>query len=319
MRTTELGAGDLPTRPIPAQTDRRHRAGRLDDAVYRTAFEVSPLPICLFDLEGRFVQVNAAFCELVGARPDDVLGRHVSTFNEPEENADSEANLRELRDGVVDRKEVRRRLRTTDGRTVHATASVTVLHRDGEPLAILSMVSDVTRHVEAEAELRRLALHDPLTGLANRQQLPAVIDALAASGRPGAICFVDLDRFKGVNDTHGHQVADDVLASVGRRLRERLEADDVALRVGGDEFVVVRLDVADVDAAHDLGTAVLRAVTHGVASGDGVVRVTASVGVAFGARPDALLFPRADAAMYEAKRSGGGRVVVAPAPPSTAA
>ncbi|MFP5320978.1 MAG: diguanylate cyclase domain-containing protein [Acidimicrobiia bacterium] len=309
----------MPARPDRhREGDRRRRIGRVDDAVYRTAFEVSPLPICLFDLDGRYLRVNAAYCELVGARPDDILGRHVSAFNEPEENADSEENLRQLREGEVDRKQIRRRLRTTDGRTLHVTTSVTVLHHDGQPLGILSMVSDVTRHVEVEAELRLLALHDPLTGLANRQQLPSVLEALAGSGRPGALCFVDLDGFKAVNDTHGHQAADDLLASVGRRLREAVEPDDVALRVGGDEFVVVRPGVAHRSAAEHLGRQVIDAVGHGLAVGEQVVEVRASVGVAFDLRPDASLLARADAAMYEAKRAGGDQVVVA-APPSPAA
>lgn len=292
--------------------NRRQRDGRLADAVYRTAFEVSPLPICLFDLQGHYLQANQAFFDLVGAQPEQVIGAHVSAFNETSENESSAQNLEDLRSGAVRNREIHRRLRTTDGRTVHVTARVTILEHDGEPVGLLSMVSDVTRHVEMEAELRRIALQDPLTGLATRQLLPAALDELCASGRPAAVCFADLDGFKGLNDRFGHQAADGVLASVGQALRAGLAPGDVALRFGGDEVVVLRADVRDEADATRFGRQVHDAIAHAVPVAGTVIEVSASVGVAFGELPDMRMLDRADAAMYEAKRTRGG-VQVAPA------
>lgn len=298
--------------------NRRQRDGRLADAVYRTAFEVSPLPICLFDLEGHYLQANEAFLQLVGARPEQVIGAHVSTFNEVSENEDSEQNLRDLGSGAVNSREIHRRLRTTDGRTVHVTARVTLLEHDGEPVGLLSMVSDITSHVEMEAELRQIALQDPLTGLATRQLLLPTLDELHQAGRPAGICFADLDGFKALNDRFGHQAADTVLASVGQRLRIHLALEDVAVRVGGDELVVVRPDVCDEAGAEALGRQVHDAITHTVWVAGTSISVSASVGIAFGDQPSMDLVGRADAAMYEAKRTGSG-VQVATAGDPTAA
>lgn len=308
----------METGDVDEAHEQRRRSGRVDDAVYRTAFEVSPLPICLFDMDGRYLRVNAAFCELVGAHVEDVLGKHVSEFNVPEENADAARNLRALRSGEPESRQVHRRLRATDGRVIHVTASVTVVHHDGEPFGILSMVSDVTRHKEVEAELRLLALSDPLTGLGNRQQLEPALRHLERAGRPGAVCFADLDQFKDINDRYGHHVADEVLTSIGIRLQDALGDEDIALRVGGDELVVLRSGVADVADATAFGHQVRDAIAHTVVHDDVHVWVRASVGVAFDPHPDRSLMGRADRAMYEAKRSGRDQVVVLGPPASPA-
>lgn len=299
-------------REVP--TERRRSVGRLSDAVYRTAFEESPLPICLFDFDGNYLQVNRAYCALVAAEEAEILGSHASRFTHPDESTAAARNLRALRDGRDTSCTVERRLRTADGRTVHVVTEVTVLHHHGEPIGILSMVSDVTRRVETEAQLRHRALHDSLTGLPNREHLGEVLAQLRSLGAPVALCFADLDGFKQLNDGHGHQAGDRALASIGGRMRSELSLGDVALRVAGDEFVVIRAGVDDEHAATGFGEEVRRAIRHDLPVGTDTVTVTGSVGVAFGPVPSPELLELADAAMYRAKRSGRDCVRVLAAP-----
>jgi diguanylate cyclase (GGDEF)-like protein len=173
----------------------------------------------------------------------------------------------------------------------------------------------------SESPLRRAlyrALHDPLTGLANRGLLMEQLAlALArARRRPGsvAVLFLDLDRFKVVNDSLGHAVGDDLLVEVARRLERIMRSADTVARLGGDEFVVLAEDVAGVDEALSLARRLRKAIAVPVRVGAGQrVVVTASVGIALSApgavaaTPSSLLWD-ADVAMYRAKDTGRDRV-----------
>ncbi|MDT0164914.1 GGDEF domain-containing protein [Actinotalea sp. AC32] len=167
----------------------------------------------------------------------------------------------------------------------------------------------------ATEELRRRALHDDLTGLANRA---AFFDRLAErlderQGVGFAVLFLDLDDFKAVNDTLGHAVGDQLLAEVARRIRGELRAGDTAARVGGDEFVVLLDDVASGDAALAVARRVGECLRAPYELGTHQVTTTSSIGVAVGPQgvgtPDAIV-AAADAAMYGAKRSGRGACVL---------
>ncbi len=279
------------------------------EAVHRAAFEKSPLGICVFDLEGRYREVNDAFCELVRARREDVVGRPVTRFNHPDDNAGSASNLSRLRSGAEDGPlRVRRRLRRTDGRLVHVSAEVVLLRDEaGRPDAILSLVTDVTDHVLAEARLRHLATHDELTGVVNRRGLAERLARLDPA-TPITVAFVDLDRFKALNDHVGHRGADVVLRTLAERLRAL--SPEVPARVGGDELVVVLPGHRDEAERRAWGEAVLAEVVREVDVGSTVVEVGASIGVAHGPAVDAeQVVIDADEAMYLAKGSGGRRVV----------
>ena len=170
---------------------------------------------------------------------------------------------------------------------------------------------DVTARVQAEQQLLHLSAHDGLTGLLNRatllEQLEASVLRSSATGRGLAVLFVDLDGFKGVNDTHGHVVGDKVLAEAARRLRAALRSEDLLARHGGDEFVAVLRELDPLDAARiaarvaeDLAAALRRP----VAAGGAVVTVGASVGTALlpqDGTTGAALLHAADAAMYAVK------------------
>jgi diguanylate cyclase (GGDEF)-like protein len=206
--------------------------------------------------------------------------------------------------------------REVDGRTFDVRA-VALRDRRGAPLGRAVVVRDVSAAARLEASLRELATTDGLTGLANRRHFLDLAERDVArarrSGRPFAVAIFDLDRFKVVNDQHGHHAGDDVLRAVAACTLANVRASDAVARYGGEEFAITFPEVgaADAEAAGERVRAALAALRVPVAGGE--VRVTVSLGVAVGVGP-ALelegLLRRADAAQYRAKQAGGDAVVV---------
>ena len=179
--------------------------------------------------------------------------------------------------------------------------------------AIATTLGAALARLRTEERIRHDALHDPLTGLANRTLLSDRLEhALARSTRdrrPTGVLFIDLDDFKAVNDRFGHAVGDAVLAELAGRLKAAVRPADTVARLGGDEFVVVCEDV-DCEAATALGRRMEQALRQPLAVDGAEHRLTASIGIALGRTdPDALLGD-ADTAVYQAKAAGRGRVEV---------
>ncbi len=179
----------------------------------------------------------------------------------------------------------------------------------GERL-LVAHVRDITTRVIAEEEARRLAFHDPLTGLANRLKLMKDLDrAIADARRHGdilAVAFLDLDDFKPVNDQLGHAAGDQLLVDLARRLQTGLRSTDTVARMGGDEFAVVLPRLSGADALEKTARKLARMVAEPTTIDGTLVSVTSSIGIAAyepGDDADSLL-AKADGAMYDAKRSG---------------
>jgi diguanylate cyclase (GGDEF)-like protein/PAS domain S-box-containing protein len=177
--------------------------------------------------------------------------------------------------------------------------------------AVASILGTALVRLRSEERMRHEALHDPLTGLANRTLLRDRLDhALARSARegtPAGVLFVDLDEFKEVNDRFGHAAGDVVLAEVGRRLRAAVRPVDTVARLGGDEFVVV-CEAVDEDTALALGQRLDTAIRRPLEVGGVQQHLTASIGIALGSDDADSILASADAALYQAKAAGRGRV-----------
>jgi len=179
----------------------------------------------------------------------------------------------------------------------------------------LSVFLDLHRLRQHAADLTHRALHDSLTGLPNRElfcdRLEQALGRARRRTAPLGVLFVDLDGFKAINDTHGHDVGDEVLVETARRLRSLVRASDTVARYGGDEFTILAEDVGDAETALHLGERIAGELSRPYPLG---LEVTASVGVAFAANPAATssdaLIRRADHAMYRSKRPGAGRAEV---------
>lgn len=201
--------------------------------------------------------------------------------------------------------------RRYDGTEFPVEISLAPLHlADG--IAVAAVVRDVTDRIQVQQELERLALHDQLTGLANRGLVMEQLQrSLARRGRSGrvAVAFVDLDRLKWVNDTLGHEAGDRLILCVAERLRQVLRPSDTLGRFGGDEFVAVVEDIGGQDELVALAQRMLAAVRAPMLLAGRELRPTVSLGLALaeeGLTVDALIHD-ADAAMYRAKRRGRDR------------
>ncbi len=209
------------------------------------------------------------------------------------------------------------RVRTGDGGWRWLSGSISDVRHDGVVDGFVVNAHDVTDRRDVQDQLAHEALHDPLTGLGNRALLTEQLErACRRAGRdrtPVGIVFLDIDRFKLVNDGHGHAVGDEVLVEVGRRLAGVVRTDDVVARFGGDEFVVLLDGFADADEVGRLVARLERALDPPVDAAGNRYRVTASMGVVLAAGDEldpVAMLRDADTAMYRAKENGRGGVVV---------
>ena len=179
------------------------------------------------------------------------------------------------------------------------------IHAAAMALRPLQAVAIGLERRHAVAQLQHLAHNDQLTGLANRARFFERLAELYATGAPYGVCYLDVDRFKRVNDTHGHQAGDAVLRQVADTLVRVVQRADVVARLGGDEFAVV-CDTGDPEAMSEVAAAVVEAFRPGVEVDGVVYDVGVSIGVAAGPDPPDELVAAADAALYDAKRDGRG-------------
>lgn len=227
----------------------------------------------------------------------------------PEDRDALRVALEDLTEGRAPQHRHAYRIRHADGRWLWFEERALIASRDGEGRAtlVVGACDDVTERQNSRRGVEWLALHDPLTQLPNRAAFLRRLRGLwsASLHVPAALLVLDLDRFKSVNDGWGHAVGDQVLALAGRRLRGRVRRSDLVSRIGGDEFAILiqRHDAADPGAVAARLVISMREVYR---VGEAVLAVTASAGLALvrggGCADDVLA--RADAALYEAKRSG---------------
>jgi diguanylate cyclase (GGDEF)-like protein/PAS domain S-box-containing protein len=262
-----------------------------------------PAAIVELDVEGRVRSWNPAAEEMFGWTANEVIGSFSPTVD-PETVEQGLADLQ--RGEVVHRQHERRRRK--DGSVIDVEVSNAVLtDADGRPFGYIGVISDVTHRVALERELRHAAYHDPLTGLANRALLRERLDE--CSGVPVSLLLLDLDGFKAVNDSLGHQLGDEVLLEVSRRLARACRPTDLLVRLGGDEFVA--LVEGDRDRAIALAERFLKILSEPIALADRELALGCSIGIASpsGNAADSVLRD-ADIAMYVAKTKGKGRYQV---------
>jgi diguanylate cyclase (GGDEF)-like protein/PAS domain S-box-containing protein len=248
-----------------------------------------------------------------GCRPDELEMTSARAFYDPSEcNGPVQSMIKEALHRGVGRGEVTRS--RVDGTTFPAHVTLSLLHDEaGALVGRVLCVQDITVRKQLEARLHRAALHDPLTDLPNRRLLLDRLEhGLALAERVNtavAVLFIDLDGFKLVNDSYGHQAGDQLLVRSADRLRGCLRDADTLARLGGDEFVVLLEGVSDSRQATASAQRMLHVLARPFKLDRATVHISASIGIALGhgGRPQSLLHA-ADAAMYKAKNIGPGQM-----------
>jgi diguanylate cyclase (GGDEF)-like protein/PAS domain S-box-containing protein len=282
---------------------------------FRGAFDNAPLGVALVDRDNRFVRVNHALCRLLGAEAAQLIGADQAAFGDPSDNAIEKEYQLDLAGGRSDAVQYERRYRTRDGRMLWALVSATLMPANHEPQHFLVQINDLTERKRAEEELAHLAHHDALTGAANRALLNEEVEHEIAVARRRrsqlAVVFIDLDYFKHINDSFGHEAGDTVLKETAARLSRTVRGVDLVGRMGGDEFVVVLSEVRDAQDVLAL-TEKLRLECGKPILVDGhEVRIAVSMGISLfpdDAQDFRTLLRFADSALYHAKGEGRNNV-----------
>lgn len=295
---------------IRAEDELRQSEGR-----FRSLFEQSFGYILLLDLDGTILALNPAAAGALGSAPESLPTRSLADFVV----ADDQAALTALLEAWGRGERPEHPLEVRIG-TPHAEPRTWFVHgqrfdQSGRPPRLLANAIDVSDRIRLEEALRSKALHDPLTGLANRSLFEDRLEVALArasrerdQGKPAsvAVAFVDLDAFKAVNDLHGHSAGDSVLIQVADRLRSGVRRVDTVARWGGDEFALVLPEIAGRQAAENVVRKLQDALRAPCHLGSRPLRVAASFGLAVS--PDdgesvRALLEAADAAMYARKRT----------------
>lgn len=289
-----------------------------ESGLFRATFHDSPIGIAILDEVGRYVEVNAAFAAILHLEPADIVSKSFAQFTHPADLPRDVELLSQLARNDFPYYQVQKRYITADDTVVWVRITVTRIDDSvrTESHHFIAQVEDVTEVRRAKELLERKAFYDSLTGLANRSLLMERIDAALAKHADrettAALLFLDIDDFKLVNDSLGHDAGDHLVAIVAQRLQGATRRGDTVARLGGDEFVVVFEQVDSVGDAEAHAAVAVRAAQAALTISDRELRPSMSGGLAL-AEPGMTasdLLRAADAAMYEAKHGGRGRVVV---------
>jgi PAS domain S-box-containing protein len=265
------------------------------EARFRAVFSDAAVGIGMLDLRGRVIDVNAAFAQMLGSTPDQMRGLTVSQIVGTQRHPPTSARYRELMAGDVEHFRTETVRTGPDGTRLVLDLSMSMVRDEvGAPSFLIGVAVDITERRQLQDRLWHESRHDALTGLPNRTLFTERLTRRLASPGRISLSFVDLDGFKDINDSLGHDVGDELLVAVAERLQGAVDGDGrLVARLGGDEFVVLESLQSPIHIGHHELT------------------VTASIGVvdshAVNADPQQLM-RAADITLYRAKAEGKSRI-----------
>ncbi|HML01613.1 MAG TPA: EAL domain-containing protein [Acidimicrobiales bacterium] len=282
---------------------------------FRSSFESAPIGMAMADLEGNILKANVSYARILGRSVTELVGLNVHDLTHPEDRHASLAEMHRHLEGGTEGYLIEKRYLHSDGHAVWASVNAScVRDSEGNPLYLIGQIEDITERRAYREHLAHAALHDPLTGLPNRvlfmDRLGGALTRSARHNHRVAVLFLDLDRFKRMNDSLGHDRGDLLLKAVAERLKASVRASDTVARFGGDEFVVLCDEVTDVAQAMGLARRITARLHSALDIEGAALFVTASVGVALGGHstlPERLVRD-ADTAMYRAKENQRGTI-----------
>ena len=294
-------------------------AVRKSEEQFRLTFESAPIGMAITTLDGKFKRVNQSLCEALDYSESELLKLSFADISHPE---DLELHLsleQKLANGEETDFQIEKRYIAKNGRPVDTLVKV-VMVRDsnGKPLHFNNQIVDITERKKMERQLLHDALHDALTGLPNRALFMDRLEqelkrTKTQSNYLFAVLFLDLDRFKVVNDSMGHLVGDKLLVEIARRLENCVRPTDTVARLGGDEFTILLENISNIEIATKVAEKIYQSLTIPFSLENYELFTTASIGIALSSqgydKPEDILRD-ADLTMYSAKERGKARYEV---------
>lgn len=274
------------------------------------AMESSPASVVITDAQGVIEYVNDKFSEITGYTKDEARGKTPALLHSGKM---SKEFYEKLWSTILSKKEWRGEIlnRTKGGKEYWESVRISpILGDDGEISNFVAIKEDITKAKLEEEQNRFLARHDALTTLPNRQYFFETLEQ--CSSKNIALLYLDLDGFKQVNDTLGHNAGDTLLLEVAKRLKSTIRSSDFVARLGGDEFVIIAKSGVSKEGVSHLATKLLDSISKPYDLDGNIAHISVSIGIAFSeGRSDlSQLLECADSAMYKAKEAGRGRFVV---------
>lgn len=286
------------------------------DARLAAVFTEAVIGIAVCDVGGPILEVNRSLCQMLGYDRHELTDRTFWEFTHPDDLPGAWDGVREMVSGATGHLRFEKPYFRKDGTQIWTDLVLSLIReQDGSPRYVVAMIENVTSRHQLQIRLQHQAQHDPLTGLPNRALFFDRLDRALADG-PGrvGVCYLDLDGFKTVNDTLGHDQGDVLLQTVARRLSGEMDrSGHLVARMGGDEFVVLVQDAGTADQLRDVASRALDIVRRPVRLHRTEVVISASVGVVRsgnGGPGAAALMKAADSTMYWAKQDGRDRVAL---------
>ncbi len=280
---------------------------RLAALVYQNSSEA----MIVVDSDNTILSVNPAFSTMTGYTMEDVVGKNPHMLSSGEHDATFYRELWATLDATgVWRGEIKNRCK--DGRLlVEEMAINTIYNAEGEAQRRVALFSDITQRKQSEEQIWRQANFDPLTDLPNRRmfrdRLEQEIKKAHRMGQLFALLFIDLDRFKEINDTLGHDIGDNLLKETARRLQTCVRESDTVARLGGDEFTIILSELDSIDRSEPIAKNLLQKLSTPFSLNNELAYVSASIGITFYPNDStdlSQLLKNADQAMYAAKNQG---------------
>jgi diguanylate cyclase (GGDEF)-like protein/PAS domain S-box-containing protein len=300
-------------------TQRANEQARADAELrFRVAFENNMAPMTFADANDRIIAINDAMCDMVGFTREELLGCDSTPFTYPDDVGITESTHQRLISGEVEQERYVKRYLRKDGRVIDVEVSRSPARdAEGNILYFVFSERDITEERALAAQLSHQALHDPLTGLANRalfeDRLAQAHGRVVRQGGIGAVLLIDLDDFKGVNDTHGHFVGDQLLTAIANRLELITRSADTLCRFGGDEFLYLAEGLVSPGEAEVLAERLIRVIAEPYNIAGSLIEQRASIGIVIWdatCNSFSETIQNVDAALYEAKRNVRGHHVV---------
>lgn len=298
-----------------AEQERISRALKESEEYFRTAFDHAA-GMALVSPEGQWLQVNESLCNMLGYTEEELLKKGFQAITHPNDLGNDLANLYQLLENKISNYQLEKRYCHKTGHTVWVLQSASLIKdADGKPRHVIFQIQDISDRKKAEELIHHAAFHDALTGLPNRTLFAdrlsmAVERAKRSANFKFAIIFVDLDRFKVVNDSLGHDMGDRLLVDLSRRLESCLRTIDTVARLGGDEFAILLDGISLVKDATDVAERIQECLSKPFELDGQEFFTSASMGISFSTqgydRPEDILRD-ADTAMYKAKANGKAR------------